>query len=71
MIAPDAQKRVPMIMWFSDSFDRDEVDPDTLKERVDKKYSHDNLFHTILGLMEIKTTVYDEAMDITGNKDGY
>jgi len=28
------------------------------------EYSHDNIFHTILGLMEVETSVYRESMDI-------
>ncbi len=70
MFAPDAQKHVPMIMWFSDSFDmRREVNYTRLKEQTQNKYSHDNLFHTILGLMEIETEVYDPAMDIISHQD--
>lgn len=64
MIAPDVQKHVPMIMWFSDNVDHNEVNTELLQTQIDDKYSHDNIFHTILGLMEITTTVYDEEMDI-------
>lgn len=64
MIAPDAQKHVPMIRWFSGSFDKKELDPSLLKAKIMNQYSHDNIFHTILGLFEIKTTVYDKSLDI-------
>jgi len=63
-LAPDSQTNVPVIMWFSDSYDEDEIDFIDLKNNINKKYSHDNIFHTILGLMEVKTTVYDPEMDI-------
>ena len=64
LIAPDVQKRVPMIMWFGDNVDRSGVNTDSLRSKVNTRYSHDNIFHTILGLMEVTTTVYDQNMDI-------
>jgi len=65
LFAPDAQKKVPMVMWFSHSFDQDdEIDMAQLTLKTTQKLSHDNLFHTILGLMEIETGVYDPALDI-------
>ncbi len=64
MFAPESQTHVPLIMWFSDSYDKDEVDVDNLRTKSQNHYSHDNIFHTILGLMEIETNVYDESMDI-------
>lgn len=64
LFAPDEQKHVPMMMWFSDSFDHDEINYESLQKKRNDKFSHDNLFHTILGLMEIKTSVYDNTMDI-------
>ena len=69
MLAPDSQKHVPMLMWFGDSFDKDEVNIEQLKQQRHQKYSHDNLFHTILGLVEIKTEVYNPALDITSYND--
>lgn len=69
MIAPDAQKHVPAIMWFGSSYDN--VDRDALKARQDERLSQDNVFHTILGLFEIRTGLYDPKMDIinTGDKE--
>lgn len=64
MIAPREQINVPMIMWFGSSFDKDEIDFSKLKKQLHKKFSHDNLFHTILGLMEVQSSVYDKNMDI-------
>ena len=69
MFAPDAQKHVPMIMWFNNSSYNDkEINIRSLKNKIDNSYSHDNLFHTILGLMDVKTTVYDKQMDIIRHK---
>lgn len=64
MLAPDSQTHVPMLMWFSDSFDKDEINIDLLRENAGNHYSHDNIFHTLLGLMEVDTNVYDKKMDL-------
>ncbi len=63
ILAPDNQKRVPLIMWFGESF-RHEINFESLKNNTDTQYSHANIFHTMLGLMEVETKVYDKAMDI-------
>ena len=62
-IAPDAQKHVGAIMWFSKNFKG--VNIKKLKANKDKHYSQDNLFSTILGLLDIQTKVYKKDMDIT------
>lgn len=70
MLAPDVQKHIPVLMWFSDSFNfKDEINYSALQNKTDIRYSHDNIFHTILGLLEIKTNVYDISMDIIDHKD--
>lgn len=60
-MAPEAQKRIAAIMWFGDGF---EIDKDAIRNSASKEYSQDNLFHTLLGLMEVDTSVYDKNMDI-------
>jgi len=64
IMAPDSQKHVPVIMWFGQGFDPGELDLPALASSVHKQYSHDNIFHTILGLLEIETEVYDPALDL-------
>jgi lipid A ethanolaminephosphotransferase len=60
-MAPDAQKHVAGLMWFDASFRKDlKID----KLNTDAPYSHDNLFHTLLGLFEVETSVYNREMDI-------
>lgn len=68
LFAPDEQRHVPMILWFSESFDHNEINYDRLNASKNTKYSHDNLFHTILGLMEVKSASYNESMDIIEHK---
>ncbi len=71
MLAPEAQTHVPMIMWFGDDFDKDEIDIPALKSKLNNKHTHDNIFHTILGLFELETTIYDEQLDILDHKEEY
>lgn len=65
-IAPDFQKRVPWITWFSAGFEqRTGITTACLKQRVGTRISHDNYFHSVLGLMGVQTGLYDPAKDIT------
>ena len=61
-MAPDEQRHVPAIMWFGEGFDGANIN--LLKNKRNKRYSHDNIFHTVLGFMEIETTIYNQEMDI-------
>ncbi|MCB0324110.1 MAG: phosphoethanolamine--lipid A transferase [Bdellovibrionales bacterium] len=60
-IAPDAQTHVAAIVWFGSSF---EIDTAGLRSQIANPYSHDNLFHSLLGLLEIEDPVYDKGKDI-------
>lgn len=62
-IAPIAQRKVPLIMWFGDSM-KDTINIAALKAKSKNRFSHDNLFHTFLGLMEVETAVHDEEKNI-------
>lgn len=65
LIAPDTQKHVPMLMWFSDGYQRDfGVDAACLARNQSKPYSHDNLFHSTLGLLDVTTSLYDAKQDL-------
>lgn len=61
-IAPDAQLHVPAILWFGENFD--EVDRAALAKKRSLPFTHDHLFHTLLGFMEIETAIYQPEMDI-------
>ena len=63
LITPDEQKRVAALMWFNEGFSRS-LDIDSIREKKELQLSHDNLFHTILGFMNIETEVYQQDMDI-------
>ncbi|MEP7313369.1 MAG: sulfatase-like hydrolase/transferase, partial [Pseudomonadota bacterium] len=63
--APAQQKQVPMLMWLSDGFEkRLGVDPPCLMQHRSEAVSHDNLFHTVLGLLGARNSVYDSGLDL-------
>lgn len=61
-IAPDSQLHVPGIFWFGRGFD--ELDLPALMRKRHQRFSHDHLFHTILGFLEIRTSIYRPDLDI-------
>jgi lipid A ethanolaminephosphotransferase len=61
-LAPDAQTRVPVILWFGSNYH--DVDVAAMRQLRDTPLSHDNLFHTLLGLFEIDSGVYDGTLDM-------
>lgn len=61
-IAPQAQTHVPAFLWLGDSYEH--ADRSKLLVKSSMPLSHDNLFHTLLGLFEINTIEYDEGLDI-------
>ncbi|WP_415246253.1 phosphoethanolamine transferase [Thauera sp.] len=64
-IAPDEQIKVPMVMWFSSGFAaRNRLDQECLRAQTAQAASHDNLFHTVLGLLDVDTSVRDGALDL-------
>lgn len=65
-IAPDEQKKVPMVLWMSENMKKfDHLDYSCIAKEAEKNtYSHDNLFHTLLALMEVKSTTYDKSKDM-------
>jgi lipid A ethanolaminephosphotransferase len=65
MLAPEEQKHVPMFMWFSPGYEQEQgVDRSCLEAKRAQAFSHDNLFHTLLGLASVNTSVYEPELDI-------
>lgn len=60
-LSPEAQRHVPAIMWFG--VNNDDVDTEVLRSMSENRYSHDNLFHSILSLLEIESSVYRKELD--------
>lgn len=65
-IAPETQTRVPMVIWMSNTMkEADHIDYACLKKKAaEGKFSHDNISHSLLTLMESQSKVYDPKLDI-------
>jgi lipid A ethanolaminephosphotransferase len=64
-IAPEQQTRVPMIVWLSRTMTgTGDVSARCLRAKADLPLSHDNLFHSVLGLLDVSTTAYREDRDL-------
>lgn len=55
-MAPDTQKHIPAIFWFGKNFE--DINFTELSNNKTYPYSHDNLFHTFLGIFEVESDVY-------------
>jgi lipid A ethanolaminephosphotransferase len=64
-IAPEVQTHVPLVMWLSPAFRRDfGVDEACLRRRAEQPASHDNLFHSLLGVLDVQTSAYQRPLDL-------
>lgn len=76
-MAPDEQTHVPMLIWLSDGFVADyHIDRSCLVAKQDNTVSHDNLFHSVLGMLNILSPenyqadldIFDSCITKTDNK---
>ena len=64
-IAPETQLKVPMVIWLSPGMTASrQIDLDCLRREAKAPASHDNLFHSILGLMQVRTPEYVPRLDL-------
>lgn len=63
MFAPEEQTHIPFVLWTATGLNRS-IDRGCLAGKASEPHSHDNLFHSVLGLMQVKTEIYDPALDI-------
>lgn len=66
-MAPREQTHVGAFVWLGEK-SKQKINLEQFKEKASLDYSHDNLFHTILGLMEIETSLYDKTKNIIPKK---
>lgn len=66
-MAPEYQTHVPMVIWMSQRF-RDSlgIDYGCLRAHIADPVSHDNMFSTVLGMVDVKTTATDDRLDLAG-----
>lgn len=64
--APHQQTSVPFFVWMSPSYRTAlDIGIDCLKKKAGAGVSHDNFFHTALGLLDVKTAERDSKLDLT------
>ncbi len=63
IFAPSQQTHIPFVLWLG-STAKAAIDTTCLNEKTSEPASHDNLFHTVLGMMHVQTEVRDPELDI-------
>lgn len=63
MIAPPQQTHVPFVLWLGKDA-KAAYSADCLADETRRPQSHDNLFHSVLGMMRVETRVRDPALDL-------
>ena len=55
-----------MMTWFANSFVKDHhMDLNCLNTEAEKTaFSHDYFFHSLIGILEVNTSFYNEKMDL-------
>jgi len=68
-IAPQEQTQVPWLVWIPKQYAQQKgLSIDCLSDEArNSALSHDNLFHSLLGLYGVKTDVLEPSLDITNN----
>lgn len=60
--APSQQTHIPMMMWFSPSWNKQQIQ--CLAGQTNKQVGQDNLFPTLLSLLDVKTQVIDSKLNM-------
>lgn len=64
-LAPKEQTRVPMYAWVSHQFlQMERWDDNCMKQQTKVPRSHDNVYSTVLGFLEVSTREYKEELDL-------
>ncbi|OQK39420.1 membrane-associated, metal-dependent hydrolase [Vibrio vulnificus] len=66
-LAPEYQTKVPLMLWMSPGFAQTkQINADCLKQQAKQTdtYSHDYIFHSLLGVMDVSTSEYDATLDL-------
>jgi lipid A ethanolaminephosphotransferase len=65
IISPEEQRHVPFMLWLDAGYrDQFNIDQRCLEARRDQPFSHDNVFHSFLGMLNITTAVHNPQLDI-------
>ena len=64
-IAPSTQLKVPLMMWVSPGMAADRgIDIGCMRRNLSKPASHDHLFSSVLGLMQVRSSIYNRKLDL-------
>lgn len=70
-LAPDYQKQVPFFIWLSEpALAASSLQSECIKQLANQPFSQDNLFHTVLGLLDIETQSKDRDLDMLASCRG-
>jgi lipid A ethanolaminephosphotransferase len=65
-MAPAEETHVPMVIWMSDRFRASlRLGAECLVAAAGQPLSHDNMFSTVLGMVDVTTTARNKALDLT------
>lgn len=70
VIAPKEQTHIPMMIWLSDQWPNKGQQMACLKAKAHDVVGQDNLFPTVLGMLDITTDVSDKTLDLVKNCQG-
>lgn len=59
--SPEEQRHIPMLVWMEK---KDKTKACLNKIADDTRFSHDNVFHSLLGLLNVKSATYQPSLDI-------
>ncbi|MDP2083802.1 MAG: sulfatase-like hydrolase/transferase [Gemmobacter sp.] len=64
-MAPEVQTKVPFVMWLDPRFAKElALDTGCLRDAGGQPVSHDHMFHSVLGLLDVATSVREPALDV-------
>lgn len=63
-IAPDTQKHVPWVLWPGSLQARTGMKEACARSGVDQRITHDNYFHTVLGMLDVRSPLYKPELDM-------
>jgi lipid A ethanolaminephosphotransferase len=64
-MAPKAQTQVPLLWWMSEPYASSaKLTPECVASKRQDSFSHDNVFHSLLGMFQIKTSLYQASKDM-------
>ena len=67
-IAPEVQKHVPMVSWLTpEMMQRGQLSEHCVRSTSDTALTHDNLYHSMLGLLDVQSPSYKPQLDMLAN----